>query len=75
MKDPQQLKAGRVQLDYAIQSMAAANSALVSPQRDDVTLRWDPQINGLMGQPVQAEQTVRVANEIVLITKAPSGVG
>ena len=70
MKDPEHLKAGRVQLHYAIQYMAATNSALVPPQPDGshVTLQWDPQIKGFVGKPIQGDQAVRVALEPVGLT-------
>jgi hypothetical protein len=52
MKEATQLTQGRVQLHYAIQFMAATNMALATPQPDgsQVTIHWNLQISGFIGQ-------------------------
>ncbi len=70
MNEATPLSQGRVQLHYAIQFMAATQMALATPQPDgrQVTIHWNPQISGFMGQMLAGDPPFYLALEPVTLT-------
>ena len=67
----------RVQLHYAIQSIAAISAVLAPPQPDfsHTALTWHPSSSSFMGTEIHASQTFRVGLEPVSLTASIYGEG